>query len=90
MQGQELPHIFFFLILPSPQVSFHKNSFYWPINDQAASVCSVAQLRPTLCDPIDCSLPGFSVHEILQARILEWIAISSSRGYPQPRDGNCI
>ena len=40
----------------------------------------VAQFRPTLCDPIDCSPPGSSVHGILQARILEWVAISFSRG----------
>ena len=33
-----------------------------------------------LCDPVDCSLPGSSVHEILQARILEWVAVPSSRG----------
>ena len=38
----------------------------------------VAQLYPTLCNPMDCSLPGFSVHEILQARIVEWIAIPFS------------
>ena len=37
-------------------------------------------------DPIDYSLPGSSVHEILQARILEWVAISSSRGSSQPTD----
>ena len=40
----------------------------------------------TLCDPMDCSPPGFSVPGILQARILEWVAIFSSRGYSQPRD----
>ena len=40
----------------------------------------------TLCDPRDCSLPGFSVHGILQARILEWVAISFSRGSSQLRD----
>ena len=34
----------------------------------------VSQLCPTLCDPVNCSPPGFSVHEILQARILEWVA----------------
>ena len=34
---------------------------------------------PILCDPIDCSLPGSPVHEILQVSILEWVAISSSR-----------
>ncbi|CAI9152549.1 unnamed protein product [Rangifer tarandus platyrhynchus] len=39
-----------------------------------------------LCDPMACSLPGSSVHEILQARILEWVAISSSRGSSRPRD----
>ena len=44
------------------------------------------QLCPTLCDPMDCSLPGCSVHRILQARILEWIAISSSRKSSWPRD----
>ena len=46
----------------------------------------VAQLCPTLCDPVDCNLLGFSVHGILQARILEWIAISFSRGSSRPRD----
>ena len=46
----------------------------------------VAQSCPTLCDPVDCSLPGFSVHAILQARILEWVTISFSRGSSQPRD----
>ena len=45
-----------------------------------------AQLYPTLCDPMDCSLPGSSVHGIFQARILEWVAISFSRGPSQPRD----
>ena len=44
------------------------------------------QLRPTLCDPLDCSPQGSSIHGILQARILEWVAISSSRGSSQPRD----
>ena len=45
----------------------------------------VAQLCPTVCDPVDYSPPGFSVHGILQARILEWVAISFSRGSSQPR-----
>ena len=39
-------------------------------------VSEVAQSCPTLCDPVDCSPPGSSVHGILQARILEWVAIS--------------
>ena len=37
------------------------------------------QSRPVLCDPMDCSPPGLSIHAILQARILEWVAVSSSR-----------
>ena len=45
----------------------------------------VFQSCPTLCDPIDCSLPGSSVHEILQARILEWVAAPFSRGSSQRR-----
>ena len=40
----------------------------------------------TLCNPMDCSLPGSSAHGILQARILEWVVIPSSRGSSQPRD----
>ena len=44
----------------------------------------VIQLSLTLCDPMD-STPGSSVHGILQARILKWAAVSSSRGSPQPR-----
>ena len=46
----------------------------------------VPQLCMTLCDPMDCSPPGFSVHGILQARILEWVAIPFSRASSQPRD----
>ena len=48
----------------------------------------VAQLCPTLCDPMDCSLPGFSVHGILQARILEWVTITFSRGSSQSNPGS--
>ena len=46
----------------------------------------VFQSCPTLCDPKDCSLPGSSVHAILQAKILEWIVIPFSRGSSWPRD----
>ena len=44
----------------------------------------VAQLCPTLCNPIDFSPPGSSVHGILQARILEWFAMPFSRDLPDP------
>ena len=46
----------------------------------------VVQLCPTLWDPMDCRLPGSSVHGIFQAIVLEWIEISFSRGSSQPRD----
>ena len=53
-------------------------------------VCAKSvQLCPTLCDS-ELQPPGSSVHGILQARILEWVAISSSRESPQPRTGTCL
>ena len=59
-------------------------------NPKYVSMCSVAQLCPTLCDPTGCELPCFSVHGILQTRILGWAAISYSGGFSWPRDHNCI
>ena len=56
----------------------------WPPSSMRA--CEVAQSCLTLCNPIDCSLLGSSVHRSLQARILEWVAVSSSRGSSWPRD----
>ena len=56
------------------------------VTELIKSESEVAQLCPTLCDPMDCSLPGSSLHGILQARVLEWVAISFSRGSSQPRD----
>ena len=49
-----------------------------------------AQSCPTLCDPMNCSLPGSSIHGILQARILEWVVIAFSRGSSRPRDSTCL
>ena len=46
--------------------------------------CSVTQLCPTLLNPMDCSPPGSSIHEISQAIILEWVSSSASRGFPPP------
>ena len=51
-----------------------------------AYVCLSTQSWLTLCDPMDCSPPGFSFYGIFPARILEWVAITSSRGFSQPRD----
>ena len=52
--------------------------------------CSITKSCSALCNPMDCSPPGFSVHGILQARILEWVAVSSSRGFSRPRDWTWI
>ena len=54
------------------------------------SSCEVAQLCPTLCSPTDCSLPGSSIHGIFQARVLQWVAISFSRGSSRPRDRTLV
>ena len=56
--------------------------FYFP----ESFIDSVAKSCPTLCCPMDCRPPGSSVHGIFQARILEWVAMSFSRGSPQPSD----
>ena len=50
----------------------------------------VTHLYPTVCNPLDCSLPVSSVHEILQARILKWVAIPFSRGSSRPRNRNRV
>ena len=53
-------------------------------------VCLATQLCLTLCDPIDCNPSGPSVHGMLQARLLEWVAISFSRRFSRPRDRNWV
>ena len=56
-----------------------------------ACVCTKSfQSHPTLCDPIECSPPGSSVHGTLQARILEWISVPSFRRSSLPRDSTCV
>ena len=59
----------------------------WLSKNRFELSCSVCL---TLCNPTDCNLPGSSVHGIFQARILEWVAISFSRGSAQPRDRTCV
>ena len=60
-----------------------------PLNPNAFLSCSITKSCLTLCDPMDCSPLGFSVHGLLQARILETIAMPSSRGSSPPRDRTC-
>ena len=63
---------------------------YSSIDHYITKWSEVAQSCPTLCDPMDCSLPGSSLHGILQARVLEWVTISFSRGSSQPRDRTLV
>ena len=72
-------------ILMSPFLLMSK-SRYKEFKSLAQSCACVAWLCLTLCNPMDCSLPGSSVHGISQARILEWVAISCSRRSSQHRD----
>ena len=58
----------------------HHDVIKQKITMNSEKLCSV----PTLCDPVDCSPPGSSVHGILQARIVEWVAIPFSRGSSRP------
>ena len=55
------------------------------LNVKSEVTVFIAQLCPTLCNPMDCSLPGSSVSGILQAKILEWVAIPFSKGSSKPR-----
>ena len=65
---------------------WHQTPWVWILALPLESESEVAQSCLTLCDPMDCSLSGSSVHGIFQARLLEWIAISFSRGSSRPRN----
>ena len=73
-----------------PKLLYHRsyNNIYCSQNSISAPVPDL--LCPTVCNPTDCSLPDSSVHGISQARILEWVAISYSRGSSPPRDWTSI
>ena len=76
-----------FTKFPWPEKQFPHVELRWK---EKVKWSEVAQSCPTLCDPMDCSLPGSSVHGIFQARVLEWIAISFSSGSSRPRDGTQV
>ena len=71
-------HFFHFSSHSAPSPRHHVLSFFLCLE-------SVTQSCPTLCDPLDCSPPGSSVHRLLQARILGWVTIPFSRDLPDPR-----
>ena len=77
---------------PTSSCSFFFFQFFysWQKGSWEDACCSVAELCPTLCNPLDSSPSSSSVHGIFQARILEWVAISFSRGSSQPRDWNHV
>ena len=82
-------HCFLLRILFPPHLLHHdlaswKSSTGKVVNPTGEKL--VVQSCPTLCNPIDCSLPGSSVHGILQATILEWVPMPFSRGSSQSRD----
>ena len=66
------------------------STFYFYFFPWKMCVCSVPRSCPTLWDPMDCSLPGSSLHGIFQAGILEPVAISSFRGSSPPRDRSLV
>ena len=74
------------LMSPALAGRFFATSATWEAHIGTESESDVAQSCPTLCDPMDCSLSGSSVHGIFQAIILEWVAISFSMGSSWPRD----
>ena len=82
---KEAPQYSFLLVF---MVSLHvrKASHYFI----CLLVCMCAKVASVVSDPMDCSPPGSSVHGILQARILDWAAVPSSRGSSWPRDWICI
>ena len=69
-----------------PWVGNNRNCCWWNFCSVNMCVCSITKSCLIPCDPMECSPLGSSVHGIFQARILEWIAISSSRVSSQPRN----
>ena len=95
MISEELYHLFPKPGLDHNVVSKHnkKDKYPFPSYFLPLFIHSVAKLCLILCHPVDCSPPGSSVHGILQARILEWFALSASIGSCCPRDqtqASCI
>ena len=85
----------FFFIFQLRWISFKLCNYIkiYPTNNYNNLLCrgtlcesEVAQSCPTLCGPMDSNLPDFSLHGIFQAGVLEWVAISFSKGSSQPRD----
>ena len=77
-------------MLCSNKIFFTKRVVFCWTRAWSCSCCCCLLVRLYLCNPVDCSQPGFSFHGIFQARILEWAAISFSREPSPPRDQTCV
>ena len=100
------PSLIWLLLIPPASLLPPCLAFYTPATPRHLQLCSRCyfclefvtlymhakslQSCPTLCDPMHCSQPDSSVHGILQARILEWVAVPSCRGSSWPRDWTCV
>ena len=83
----------FIPVSPNVNILSHLLCYIFFICTYCCCYCLFTRLCLTLCDPMDCSLAGSSVHKVSQASILEWVAIFFSRGSSQPRDqthGSCF
>ena len=71
---------------PQPFLRSRGQFYYFLVRSCQVKCSEVTQSCPTLCDPMNYSLPCSSIHVIFQERVLEWVAISFSRGSSRPRD----
>ena len=90
LQSKGLSRVFSSTTIWKDQFFGAQPSLWWNSHIHAWLHDMSLQSCPTLCDLMECSLPGTPVHGILQARILKWMAMPSSRGSSQPRDRTCI
>ena len=78
-------YIYIYIYIDSLHCYVVNSTIVFSDSIKSVNTVKVTQLCPSLCDPMDCSLPGSSVHGILQSRIREWVAIPFSRGSFQLR-----
>ena len=69
------------LVIEGMYLNIIKAAYDKPIPNNIGKESEASQSCPTLCNPMDCSVPGSSIYGIFKARVLEWVAISFSRGY---------
>ena len=85
-----LPLLLFVFVFYFFSILYKKSVLKFSTPKSPLSVCKHAKLPQTLCNPMEYSLPGSSVHGIVQAKILEWVIMPSSRVCSRPRDGTRV